>query len=145
MKTNASSQWTLFRQDGDEFQWDVPTTDYNSIQNPGTAAILRVVNVPLGVRVKGHFAIIVQNQGTASQAFEMAVTDPQGSDNAAGVNNLSLYTFQTASGNIMIVGAQTDCFTNTSGQVRTRAYYSDTNYYFYLSTLGWRDRRGQDN
>jgi hypothetical protein len=143
MKTNASSQWTLFRQDGDEFQWDVPTTDYSSIQNPGTAAILRVVNVPLGVRVRGHFAVIVQNQGTASQAFEMALTDPQGSDNAAGTSNLSVYTYLAAT-YIFIVGAQADCFTNTSGQVRTRAYYSDANYYFYLSTLGWRDTRGKD-
>ena len=144
LKTNASSQWTKFIQDGDRFMWDVPTPDVNAT-NPGTAAVTRAISTPLGVRVRAYVSVIVQTATANTDATagvyisDLSVTDSVPAASAA----ISFEAYfpivaVTASGGVAEV------YTNTSSQVRTRLQLSGAGSVLTVGTLGWTDTRGKD-
>src|SRR5437899_421050 len=49
-RTDGSSNWTAFSQDGDYFRWLASVLDINTT-NPGTAAVTATLTVPAGVNV----------------------------------------------------------------------------------------------
>lgn len=59
-KTNGSAQWIKFIQDGDFFQWVAPPTDSTTLPS---AATLRTLSVPSGVRVIARIAFQSTNSG----------------------------------------------------------------------------------
>lgn len=127
--TNGSGQWTKFIQNGDVFTWNVAIQDVSAI-NPGSAAVLRQLSVPSGVKIRAKIFVLLNSSDL------LLVSDPAISDqvptNAAG-------TFATPGGN----GAgEFYCFTDTSRQVRTRME-SGAAVTLRLSTLGWIDLRGR--
>ena len=81
-RTNASSQWIRFFQDGDLFQWETPLLDVD-VTSPGTAAVTRTLTVPTGVRV----AAIVNAAGYSSP-----IRRPRGRDILAACGQLKSET-----------------------------------------------------
>ncbi|MDA9539224.1 hypothetical protein ACM41_24290 [Bradyrhizobium sp. CCBAU 21362] len=144
MRTDASGNWVAFVQTGDDFYWSTPVTDYNAVQNPGTAAVLRTFTVPLGVRVKALLSVSVQNTGTAAQFANILISDPTLSDVAPSSATTTMSVYLNTAGQIVVQGGQASCWTNTASQARTRMLFSDANIFFYIGTLGWTDRRGRD-
>lgn len=136
-KTDGSAQWSFIIQDGDLFKWSVPVNDFNTT-NPGTAAVLRALNVPLGRRVQAWFS---NNENNGSNNRQILWTDPSQTDTAPSatvfsmiVSGVSLYN---GSGDFYV-------FTNTSQQVRYRSSASGASDATAITTKGWIDSRGRN-
>jgi hypothetical protein len=138
LKTNASSQWILFTQLGDEFIWNVAVNDVNNV-NPGTAgASYTLPSVPPNVLVKVDASFVLTNTVTANGY--MYVDPPSwgsgGQTAGAGysvtsqtVNNVSVSRFLI---NTNTQSVHLQCFTVANNQC-------------YVTVFGWIDRRGRDN
>jgi hypothetical protein len=135
-KTNASMQWVLFSQNGDEFLWNVPIAEPTTASQ-GTAAILRTVTVPLGVKVRAIIAI--GSEGATGENATGYVSSPDVSDQpSATFFNYGAYG--VSGGTLSLVNIRT----NLSAQIRTRNSASSPTLYVLLSTYGWIDTRGRD-
>ncbi len=135
-KTNGSAQWVLFQQYGDFFFWDVPVQDVN-VTGPGTAAVLRTISTPLGVKCE---AIINVAIGYAGTNYNWLATCPDQTDSAP---TSALCTFPIFSAGTQADG-QIRVMTNTSSQIRTRQSNSAAGDSTNMITTGWRDTRGRD-
>lgn len=142
MRTNASSLWTKFIQDGDTFMWDAPSPDI-SVTNPGTAAVTRIVSTPLGVRVEGIFMVGFGANVIADNPASILLSDLSVADAAPSVGLGSFFCY---SGTVLInnTGGAVRVFTNTFSQIRSRVQISGTNTNLLITTFGWVDRRGRD-
>lgn len=137
LRTNGSSQWTLFTQVGDTFLWAVPTSDVVTSALT-TARSLFTVTTPPGVITE---AICYGNMVNASIATVWAgavsVTDAaptvSGTPGALIVNPAAGQpaTFQLRA------------LTNTSSQIAARSDTASTT--LRIQTQGWVDRRGKDD
>jgi len=140
MKTNGSSQWTLFQQSSDTFLWDVPIQDV-AATNPGTAAVTRTLTVPTGVVVEAIYS--VADQAVTSNHFvlmsPLSLTDQTPSS--------SIFSYSAQAGGTGITsftaGGQFRTLTNASAQIRSRASASGASDTFTISTTGWIDTRGR--
>jgi hypothetical protein len=137
MLTNASGQWTLFHQLGDEFLWDAPTLDVNTT-TLSTTATVSALTVPTGVQVRARIRG-VSSSATAGRG--VLITSP---DESVQVTNTPAGN-ETALNAVAGVGAifTIDVRTNTSAQIRYVASAASTS--LWIVTYGWYDRRGQDN
>jgi hypothetical protein len=141
-KTDASSNWTAFIQDGDRFVWSVPVNDVNAA-NPGTAAVTRALTVPTGVNVYADLVVGGFNGNADGIATQVYVSDLAVADTAAGAltaNTVSAFGLTGTSNSGAMAPAQVR--TNTSAQVRTRLAASNANLSLFMNTIGWTDRRG---
>lgn len=139
----VSAAIKAFIQDGDEFMWSTPVSDI-SATNPGTTAVTRTLTLPVGIRVLAHLTVGATGTGaSADQAKAIYISDLALSDVPASNTAVSVHEFSGYAGQ-MQVNAQVRCFTNTSAQVRSRIQVSTAGTVLYISTNGWRDRRGQD-
>lgn len=146
-KTNGSSQWTSFTQDGDYFRLAASVLDINTT-NPGTAAVTATLgSVPSGVNVKALINIGI-HQGT-SGAGAVYVSDLSANDEApiaasatlaAPLGSISWWA-NTTTVNFM---SQIEVRTNTSAQIRYRLSVSGAADVFSIATLGWTDTRGRN-
>ena len=136
--TNASSQWTLFSQIGDEFLWNVPFADVQA-DTLGTASKFYVLTVPTGLQVRARIRGQMFSAAVGNAAL---VTSPDESVQAANgtgfLGNLTVKNFSTSAGNGW---GDVTVRTSTSAQVRAVGSASCT---FYVITYGWYDRRGRD-
>lgn len=135
MRTNASSQWTSFVQDGDLFQWLAPVLDVNGAI-PGSSAVLRALSVPTGLNVTAiiNCRVVAGPSGEGIYFSDPAVTNLAASGTVAPLSQVG------ASANVDGYG-QVTCRTDTSAQVRTRLAVGGTSA-FYAATCGWYDTRG---
>jgi hypothetical protein len=132
--TNASSQWTLFHQNGDEILWDARTNNVSGGAAPSAASLVGVT-VPTGVQVN---ALLYARADYATAATSILITSPDESDQAPGSANASLFVNSTNTPVIGMLNVRTD----TSGRVRVRAGAAGPTY--TLTTVGYIDRRGRD-
>jgi hypothetical protein len=140
MKTNASSQWILFHQDGDVFAWDTPVVDATG-SNPGPAAVTRaLVGVPVGIRIQAYIQLAMQTN--AAVADSTLVSDLACADVAPG-QNIATTAFTYSSAGAGGSSTMAFVFTNTLAQVRTRMQ-TGSSAGFFINTFGWIDRRGRD-
>jgi hypothetical protein len=130
--TDGSAHWVLFTQTGDDFYWSTPGALDYSAAGSATAALV-TCNLPLGVKVKGYFALYVANGANG-----IYLSDPANADLAPSVTVTPLNSAQTSGGTI---NAQATCWTNTSSQIRHREINTGN---VAIVTLGWKDRRGRD-
>lgn len=142
IKTDGSSNFLAFVQDGDRFMWKAPVLDITAT-NPGTSAVTRTLaSIPTGFR---FLALLTVGFGAATPA----------SDNPAGVyvSDLSLTdTAPTVVGPVTILDysvssnffAPAEVVTNTSAQVRSRIQVSGAGTTLYLISNGWVDTRGRN-
>lgn len=141
-RTNGSSQWTSFVQDGDLFQWASPTLDID-VTNPGTSAVSRQLLVPTGVRVGAIFNYGAYDPTNANQVGAY-FSDLSTTDLAASATAAPLITSASAGTNNNGGYAKLEIMTNTSAQVRSRMTFSGSTSVLKMATLGWRDSRGRD-
>ncbi|WP_298255843.1 hypothetical protein [Bradyrhizobium sp.] len=135
IKTNGSSQWILFHQNGDEFLWDAALQDVTGSANLGTSALLSTLTVPTGVEVN---AIIAAAAGIGGSSVTVAITSPDAADAAPSGQYAEIVSASGA-----FASCQVNVRTNTSAQIRSRSSLANTNY--FVLTRGWIDRRGRDN
>jgi hypothetical protein len=135
MRTNASGQWILFRQNGDEFLWDVQVTDAsavatnNGIQTP-------TLTVPTGVQVNA-FGTFREDYGTAGCAIFMSALDAQGVTAGGALTGWVTSPSQSTS------ASQFQCRTSTAAQIRLNGNAPGSTY--NIVTQGWIDTRGKLN
>jgi hypothetical protein len=135
MRTNASSQWTLFLQIGDEFIWDTPPIDI-SASGLGAVSTLFALTVPLGVSV---LARVRYQIGTTSGTMVLLLQSPLiTTQSVAGGYNVAVTTLAGvgSAGEAMVL-------TNTAQQIRAVANASGGTQATYLGTWGWFDTRGR--
>lgn len=140
LRTDGSAQWIKFIQDGDFFQWDVPSLDVNAT-NPGTAAVLAPLALPNGVALTAIISVFLNNATTSNIA--VLFSDPAMTDNAP--NTTGNYSFvASTTGVLAISGGQFQVKTSTAQTIRYRLSASGANDLIKISTTGWIDRRGRD-
>jgi hypothetical protein len=132
----AAAAITAFVQDGDLVSLAVPVNSVSQV-NPGTAAVLRTLTVPLGVSVVALVTVGVTDTTPIGPC--VALSDPATTDTAASVG-VNCVLRANAAGT---VAASMRVRTDTSGRIRSRLSASDANVTFTLGTLGWIFTRGQ--
>ncbi|MDE1813928.1 MAG: hypothetical protein KGI05_04600 [Thaumarchaeota archaeon] len=140
MKTDGSSNWTKFTQDGDYFRWAASVLDVNTI-NPGTAAVTITVTSPPGVTTEVMQNILLITGATA--VSQLIVSDLAANDEAPGTAATPLGSIVATALN-SAVSAPCQTRTNTSSQMRYRISYSDAGTVVRIATLGFRDQRGKN-
>jgi hypothetical protein len=145
VRTNASSQWIIFIQDGDQFMWDVPFPDVLAT-NPGISAVTRTLTVPTGIRVNALLSVGANGPAAnADLTGAIYVSDLSLSDVAPHYANASSYAaYMPAQTGQVVMASRSRCMTNLSGQVRSRCQLSSTNTVASITTYGWVDLRGKD-
>lgn len=137
-KTNGSSQWTLFTQIGNTVLWDAAVVSFDAV-NPGTAAVLRTVETPLGVKTLAKISCGVG--GFTTSNLHAVFSSPDVSDQApssggtAALTGFNSIGAATSSNAWMI--AEQDIRTNTSSQIRTRLSASAAADRIGGITRGW--------
>lgn len=139
MKTDGSSQWVAFIQDGDLFQWKAVVADV-SANAPGTAAVTRTLTVPPGVNVVARTVLDLVSVSATTPCYaaltDLATNDADLAQTAAVMN---------AAGYVNEDRNQIDVRTTTSAQIRSRVGgLGDANVSISILTYGWIDRRGRD-
>ncbi len=137
--TDGSANILGFTQVGDEFLWDAPVAEFNTA-NPGTSAVTQALTVPTGIQVIAKYAFDVRDSSPAGASF-MLITAIDQTDTVPSETKKHLRT--TVAGENASVEAHTR--TDTSGQIRYRFSVSSADHDAIGTTLGWLDRRGQDN
>lgn len=145
MRTNASSQWGKFIQDGDTFAWDVPVVDV-AVANPGTSATSRTLTTPTGVRNEALITAWVNGTAQTDLPGAILVTDLSSADTAPISTSALTFAVYVATTPIVSLqmGGPVRVFTNTASQIRTRLQISAAGTQFNIFTNGWIDRRGRD-
>lgn len=137
-KTNGSAQWTLFSQVGDTVLWDAATVDFDVV-NPGTAAVSRTVNTPLGVKTLAQLSVGVG--GFTTGALQAVFSSLDVSDQAPQAGTTAALTGFNSSGGAGTANAWSfmphDIRTNTSSQIRTRLSASGASDRIGCITRGW--------
>lgn len=140
-KTDGSSNWTLFVQDGDTFQWAVPTNSINT-SNPGTAAVSATLNMPPSLQVRAWIGAELANG--SNNNVVLYISDPAVTDSVP--DNTAFFTvIGGAAAATTIASCDTWVRTNTSAQVRYRINFSGASDIVRITSKGWIDRRGRDD
>jgi hypothetical protein len=142
IKTNGSSQFVKWFQDGDFFQWDAPVGDVQAT-NPGTSAVLRTLTVPTGVRVQAVMYVGADEAALSDAPGSVLITDPTITDTAPSFNVATIQNYSSVN-KIDNSGLTVSCYTNTSAQVRSRLQLSGAGTRLDITTFAWYDRRGRD-
>jgi hypothetical protein len=140
----ASGVIRPFNQKGDLFQWMSPILDVTGT-NPGTAAVLRTLTVPSGLKLQAlmnvGFHDSVSTQLSGIYFSDPDVTDEVASTSVAPLVSLGGTLTTTAAGGPY---GQVVCYTDTSSRVRTRAQATSASIALHIVTTGYYDRRGKD-
>jgi hypothetical protein len=133
MKTDVSSHWTAFSQNGNEFLLSVPVVDIAVSANLSTTvATFTLASVPTGIKVNALGVMLLQT-AAASTGILISSLDTAGATPA--VNGIGY----TAVNSETPMGGFTNIRTNTSGQFRALATSAaDLSW----TTMGWIDNLG---
>jgi hypothetical protein len=135
IRTNGSSQWIKFVQDGDFFQWDTAVADV-SATNPGASAVTRTLTVPNGVNV---IAWVMTGLSAGASGEAVYLSDLAVADVAASNSNATLVAAPNAN-----AGVQATVRTNTASQIRSRNAIGGATEVLRITTFGWYDSRGRN-
>jgi hypothetical protein len=132
--TDGSGNIRGFVQLGPEFLWSAgPVTDV-SATTPGTAAVLRALTVPTGIKVRALInALTVSLTGVTGRT---TITSPDAAD-VVGVGAYNAGTYAGAGATNVQDATQMSVRTNTSGQIRTRMDAAATGDQLYIGTAGF--------
>lgn len=142
VRTDGAGNLDAFSQMGDEFLWGNARTDVNA-NNPGTAAVLRTLSVPPGIKVLARF-IASKESGGAGLSGDTYLSSPDQNDQEPDHALGRIHLGQNNSANTDVVQGEFLIRTNTSAQIRSRALQSGAGTNFKVVTLGWFDARGRD-
>lgn len=141
-KTAAASTNILgFLQVENAFFWQTPVLDVNSqLLTANTPASFSLGSVPTGIRVRPVITVLASLFGSSTG---VDVYSPDLPDNfAAGFSKIGVEAASNGSSSLQAVGAISDVYTNTSGQIR--AVSTGSSPTFSIQTFGWVDPRGQN-
>lgn len=141
--TDGAAHIILFAQYGDEFYWSTPPALDVNVTNPGTSAVTRTLTVPTGVQVLAIMEVAWQGSAT-SEASVIYLSSLDTADVAASATASPLGLGGTETGTLGPI-SMARVWTNTSGQIRSRASSSSGNNTLRIQTLGWLDTRGRNN
>jgi hypothetical protein len=144
--TNASSQWQLFTQRGDSFDWSNMLMSTN-VTNPGTAAFNITVFTPPGIVCEAKlFTGFLASSAATDQVISWYLAEVgTTTDTVPNVSTVATHSAYVASATgVEAMGSVKHVFTNTLQQVRCRIQQSAAGTTFYCKTLGWIDNRGKD-
>ena len=113
--------------------WDVAVSEYTSL-DPGTAAVLRAMTVPLGVEVKVLHTVEIVDSTPTAPTFCL-ITHPDQTDTTPSA---SASTFNNRS-NTEQSQVKSEFLTNTSQQIRTRISFSAADVSLIGFTEGWEE------
>lgn len=140
IKTDGSSQWTMFTQVGDEFHWAANNVELAGVAIASTAVnTITLAGVPPGVICHALFHGAI-NPGASSNGVLFYSLDENDIAvlGATGSRNASLWAPTSGA-------FQAGDFvkrTNTSAQIRWKAFAASGDIGMYV--FGWIDRRGRD-
>jgi|GEM_PF-1787053 len=142
LRSNASSQFIGYIQDGDDVLWMVPVNDVTAY-SPGTGAVIRTLSVPSGKRVKallavGGFGVSGDTGPNVVYISDLSLSDQPPEQTSA----VSLQIYAAGASTVAAIGPVT-VMTNTSAQVRSRVQGSTANSGIIINTLGWNYTRGR--
>jgi hypothetical protein len=127
-----------FRQSGDKFWRAIPTGDVND-GSPGTAAVTRLLKVPIGIQVDAMVVhSITQGSGSACYGLLSSLLDTSIVPSVT-VHDLAILGNSDSSDN----SVSREITTNTSGQIRSRLSSSIGSTIETVTTFGWVDTRGR--
>jgi len=126
-----------FVQDGDYFALSTPITDVN-VTNPGVAAVLRALSVPVGKRVKAKIFVAFQTTALGDMPGGILITDPSCVDVAPTLTLATVVVDDNVT-KLRAGGAMAEVWTNTAGQIRSRVQASAGGTILRVSTFGWTD------
>lgn len=130
----ASTNWSLFQQDGDNFYWSSPQTEATNVAKSATASTVTLAYVPpVTVRWYGNVIFTV----TSSNGYFL-LTPTDATDVAPAVNATMTYTRSPGT-----AGWFQGYVKAISQQMRIRFDESSSNY--WLTTFGWVDQRGKNS
>lgn len=141
--TDATPDIIALHQDGTRVQLDVPVSSFAEDNDPGVAAVLRVLaGIPVGFRVRPILAFTMEAaEGATEATFQFLVTDPA---QAATAPSATVFTAMFASGDAT-AGLNSSSFPwdqgfcDTSARVRTEFDVSNTDLDLNCVTHGWID------
>lgn len=139
IKTNGSSQWTLFRQNGDEFLWDTAVQDINTSSLGTSAVTFALGSVPTGVVVNaiGNISALGGAANSLILVSSLDESDQTPSTTAAPGHTLLAYGSSSEYKPVGRFSIRTD----TSAQIRARGTAANATLKF--NTIGWIDTRGK--
>lgn len=137
--TDGSANIIAFLQQGDEFLWSVPVSDYSGT-NPGTSAVTRTLTVPTGVVIWAKHVFRHTDSSPSADGNAIITSLDQADTVPTSDLNHTRVTVESEIGTVEIIVK-----TNTSGQIRTRIDNSDAGVSNNGTTFGWIDRRGRDD
>lgn len=135
-ETDGSAHILPFNQNGDDCLWAVSTVDVNTA-TLGTTASLKVLNVPVGVKVQPICSASMSNDGHC-----VLLSSPDQTDAAPNcANPMTTTPGATLIDTTIAAGmVNTTCptlVTNTAGQIRARADAASTT--LSIITQGWKE------
>lgn len=142
-RTDGSAQIIPVTQNGGDFTYVTPPALDVDVTNPGTSAVTRTVNVPLGVKVKARFVAQTSQTATTHAVYfsELESIDSAASETASPLGQLNANTTSAANTKNQTV----EIWTNTAGQIRSRFSGSGAGDVLRIQTYGWYDERGQND
>ena len=143
IKTDGSANIIAYQQSGDEFTWNVTVQDASDA-NPGETAVLKTLNVPLGINTIAKFYGAITSSD-ATTACVTLFTSPSQTDTAPSTTIFHIRTeIQSAA---QTFGQLFYTMSDTSSRVRYRVNMisgSDTTAVtVIINTAGWLDSRGR--
>lgn len=134
-----SSALIGFKQHQNRFRRTVMVSSV-SVANPGTSAVTRTLNVPIGLEVIAEIAVSLSN--STSPAIQLLLSALDEVDTAPSG---SVYSIIVSAGAAYTGAGQFQIKTNTSGQIRSRLSASGASDALNISTVGWIHPRGQNS
>ena len=134
VRTDGSGNLLPFFQWGKRFVLKTPILDVN-INNEPSTEVIRTLTVPLGVKVNALFNMYQSSAGVTTIVY---VSDPDQVDLAPSQTIAPLMTMSNANAGALN-GAQVQCTTNTSSQIRTRHTNGSGTNAFRIATYGWEE------
>jgi len=134
MRSNASSQWIPFTQEGDEFLWLTTAADWSGVTLTSAPTPI-VLSIPSGIVTWAKFTALMVNSGNSYVYFYPWARGTQTS-NANAVSLAAVGSTGQVSGDFTI---RSDYF----AQIGVVAQAGTVGSY-YIGTYGWIDRRGRD-
>ena len=132
--TDGSANILEFMQEGDNFYWRAPVSDYAAAAQNGTPSASLTLTVPTGIQVVARVAVALGSSAGTSRY--LLVLNPDMTDLAASSSNYSIQTSDSAAG--YSAGQVVQVKTNTSAQLKYNA--TTTNIAIFM-TQGWIDAR----
>lgn len=142
--TNSGSTIIPFSQEGDNFLWLDPPLDLD-ISDQGVSAVTRTLSVATHRKVQAILNVkLYQTGASETRAYfsSLDVNDEEPSHIASPLATL-VSPWVSGMGSPVATYSKINIRTNIQGQIRTRSTSANTE--IMITTLGYIDRRGQDD